>query len=235
MQPIDHENDEFDDVVPINPTDDPFILLTDNEVQENGIRLQEALIVKMLVEDLSRGMYSIGRLREKFIGDFQYRPYPWLTPERFAVLLEMATLKIVGDNPIDTRFEIAGFLSSNLQLQQSLYDMLDSPDLTKRMTLEIVKQLDALKRARVEFIERTGQRLIDAEADPSKPSLVPKGSLPVTDLLREGGLILERTNIPDGIAGVLESSDIAEVERGGSAKGNMEEEQDAVHTASYIP
>jgi len=226
----------MEDIIPLNAADDPFLTLTDDQLSPDSEALREAYIVRLMVEDLSRGMYSVGRIREKYLGEGKYKPYDWMTPEKLAELLQRATDKLVTNNPLDVRFEIVGYLSSNLGLLSSLYDMLDTSIETGkiRTSVEITRTLNQLKKERLEFIRDMGQKLAEQAQDPSKPSILPPGAVAVTDLLAEGAKILERTSVPDHITGVLASGDIAESERSRRAKRKVEEQQDAVHPTSVV-
>jgi hypothetical protein len=223
-------------VIPLNAPDDPFIALTDEECRNNGLTLQRALVVRLLVEDLKRGLYSIGRLREKYLGSHNYKPYPWMTIEEFAILLETATQAMVCDNPIDPRFEIAGYLASNLMLQETIYEMLDDPanKAKPRTMVELIKVLNTLKKERLDFMRQFGIELAQQATDPTKPSLLPPGAVPVTDLLAEGAQVLERTTVPVEFAGILTSGDIASDGRSRSTERDLEDKQDTIHTASLI-
>lgn len=236
MTPTPPESAPTQDVVPLNHIDDPFLTLRDDELKPDNPALREAYLIRLLVEDLSRGLYSVGRIREKYLGDGNYHPYSWLTTEKLAELLEQAVNRMVNDNPIDVRYEIVGYLTSNLGLQETLYKMLDdSQNQGKtRTSVEITRILNQLKKERVDFMREIGLELAKQAKDPSIPSILPPGAIPVTDLLAQGDKILERTNVPDQYKGVLTSGDISPTGRNGTTAGTLEEEQDPMDSAGSL-
>jgi hypothetical protein len=222
------------DITPLNHIDDPFLSLADDELLANSAKLSEALLVRLLVEDLERGLYSIGRIREKYLGTETYKPYPWLTPTKLAELLAVATDRMVNDNPIDVRFEISGYLASNLGLQATLFEMLDNTT-SDRIKVEITRTINTLKKERLEFLRSIGHELAEQAADPSKVSMLPPGVLPVTDLLAQGESVNASTDTPNEYKGILTSGDIAGDERRGrSSTTELEDEQDTIHPASLL-
>jgi hypothetical protein len=236
MPPTRHKPNADADIQPLNDIDDPFIGVADKDLSPDSLELQCAYIVRLLVEDVSRGIYSAGRIREKYLGNDRYKPYPWLNAELLGELIKIAANRMVNDNPVDVRLEIAAYLSSNTKLQESLWEMLDEAKSTgkPRTSVEIIRTLNQMKGERLKFLREIGVEMSEQAKDPTKPSLLPPGAIPVTDLLSEGAKILERTTVPDNFAGVLTSGDIAQDGRSRSTAGDMEDEQDPIHPASAI-
>lgn len=225
------------DIDPLNDIDDPFVGVADRDLAPDSPELQCAYVVRLLVEDLTRGVYSMGRIREKYLGNERYRPYPWLDAKLLGELVKIAANRMVADNPVDVRLEIAAFLSSNTKLQESLWDMLDEAQNTgkPRTSVEIIRTLNQMKNERVKFLREIGMEMAEQAADPKKTGLFPPGATPITDLLSEGVDILARTNMPDNFKGILASGDLAEDGRSRAATRDVEGEQDTVHTASLVP
>ena len=222
------------DVVPLNDIDDPFISLSDAQLMDKSRALDEELIVRLMAEDFERGLYSVGRVREKYLGNEQYKPYPWMDEEKLGELTARATDKMTNDNPLDVRFEISGFLASNMGLQSTLYKMMDRAT-SDRLRNDIIRSIAALKDKRVEFIRTIAKELAEQDKDPAKQGMLPPGAIPVTDLLKQGAAINAHTDIPDEYDGILESGDLASERRDRATTRKVEREQDTIRSASFLP
>ena len=131
---------------------DPFDELEDEELAKAHIALRSQQIKEQIYNSISRGNHNINWLIDRYQSDL----FP---PEEIRKFVSEMRVKILAEHgTFDPKMEVLGYLATNAELKNTLFDMLDSAkgrEKTK-VIVELVKAIAALDAQRMDFIKFAG-------------------------------------------------------------------------------